>query len=229
MLLATVLAWRYAPLEAENTTKSIAEFLSFRRQPGETIGSLLVRFDILRNRAQKRAGFAVNLTGLTWLLLQSLGLGAEAWDKLPAPLGGQMPQNDMEFGAVMERIRRLLHLKEGRMQHGGHQGAMGDAGNFHTEGFFPTFVPEGPHASAYAAGGPMAPDPWAAANAAAAAGNGARDQPGTSGLTSQTYAASVRRDAETPLDASEPDEAKPSIAMPSAYIRRAWNSIRCIR
>jgi hypothetical protein len=36
MLLVTVLARRYAPLEAENTTKSIAEFLSFRRQPGET-------------------------------------------------------------------------------------------------------------------------------------------------------------------------------------------------
>eukprot|EP00435_Cladocopium_sp_Y103_P066212 s366_g28.t1 len=47
MLLVTVLARRYAPLEAENTT-SIAEFLSFRRQPGETIDSLLVRFGILR-------------------------------------------------------------------------------------------------------------------------------------------------------------------------------------
>ena len=91
LLLVTVLARRYAPLEAENTTKSIAEFLSFRRQPGETIDSLLVRFDILRNRAQNRAGFAVNLTGLTWLLLQSLGLGVEAWDRLLAPLGGQMP------------------------------------------------------------------------------------------------------------------------------------------
>ena len=40
LLLVTVLARRYAPLEAENTTKSIAEFLSFRRQPGETSDSL---------------------------------------------------------------------------------------------------------------------------------------------------------------------------------------------
>ena len=125
MLLVTVLARRYAPLEAENTTKSIAEFLSFRRQPGETIDSLLVRFDILRNRAQNRAGFAVNLTGLTWLLLQSLGLGVEAWDRLLAPLGGQMPQNDVEFGALCERIRRLFHLKEGRMQHPGNTGSNG--------------------------------------------------------------------------------------------------------
>jgi len=54
----------------------------------------------------------VNLTGLTWLLLQSLGLGVEAWDRLLAPLGGQMPQNDVEFGALCERIRRLFHLNE---------------------------------------------------------------------------------------------------------------------
>ena len=114
MLLVTVLARRYAPLEAENTTKSIAEFLAFRRQPGETIDSLLVRFDILRNRAHARAGFAINLTGLTWLLLQSLGLGAEQWDRLLAPMGGQMPQNDAEFGGLLERIRRLFHLKEGQ-------------------------------------------------------------------------------------------------------------------
>lgn len=39
MLLVQVLARRYAPLEAENTTKSIAEFLSFRKMPGESIDS----------------------------------------------------------------------------------------------------------------------------------------------------------------------------------------------
>ena len=190
MLLVIVLARRYAPLEAENTTKSIAEFLSFRRQPGETIDSLLVRFDILRNRAQNRAGFAVNLTGLTWLLLQSLGLGVEAWDRLLAPLGGQMPQNDAEFGALCERIRRLFHLKDGRMQHPGTQGAMGDAGNFHvSEGYFPTFMPDGPHGHAFQTGGPMAPDPWGSANAAAAAaGNMPHEQPVTSGLSSQAFA-----------------------------------------
>ena len=94
MLLVNVLARRYAPLEAENTTKSISEFLSFKRMPGETIDSVLVRFDILRNRAQARAGFAVNLTGLSWLLLQSLGLNAEMWDRLLAPIGGLMPQNE---------------------------------------------------------------------------------------------------------------------------------------
>ncbi|CAJ1416652.1 unnamed protein product [Effrenium voratum] len=36
MLLVTVLARRYAPLDAENSTKAISEFLGFRRMPGET-------------------------------------------------------------------------------------------------------------------------------------------------------------------------------------------------
>jgi hypothetical protein len=191
MLLVTVLARRYAPLEAENTTKSIAEFLAFRRQPGETIDSidaLLVRFDILRNLAHARAGFAINLTGLTWLLLQSLGLNAEAWDRLLAPLGGQMPQNEADFGGLLERIRRLFHLKEGRMQHGGAQGAMGDPGNFHTaEGYFPTFTPDGPHASAFAAGGPMAPDPWATSLATGSVGCANSEQPMTSGVPTQSF------------------------------------------
>ena len=110
MLLVNVLARRYAPLEAENTTKSISEFLSFKRLPGETIDSVLVRFDILRNRAQARAGFAVNWTGLSWLLLQSLGLNAEMWDRLLAPTGGLMPQNEMQVGELMERVRSLFHL-----------------------------------------------------------------------------------------------------------------------
>ncbi|CAL1164796.1 unnamed protein product [Cladocopium goreaui] len=188
MLLVTVLARRYAPLEAENTTKSIAEFLAFRRQPGETIDALLVRFDILRNRAHARAGFAINLTGLTWLLLQSLGLNAEAWDRLLPPLGGQMPQNEADFGGLLERIRRLFHLKEGRMQHGGAQGAMGDPGNFHTaEGYFPTFTPDGPHASAFAAGGPMAPDPWATSLATGSTGCANAEQLMTSGVPTQSF------------------------------------------
>lgn len=69
MLLVHVLARRYAPLEAQNTTKSISEFLSFKRLPGETMESVLLRFDILRNRAQARAGFAVNWTGLSWVVV----------------------------------------------------------------------------------------------------------------------------------------------------------------
>lgn len=164
MLLVNVLARRYAPLEAENTTKSISEFLSFKRMPGETIDSVLVRFDILRNRAQARAGFAVNWTGLSWLLLQSLGLNAEMWDRLLAPIGGLMPQNEFQLGELMERIRRLFHLREGRMQGSYQQGAMGDPGNFYTDGYFPTFEAPADTTNVFMSNDAAPPDPWRNAN-----------------------------------------------------------------
>ena len=172
MLLVTVLGRRYAPLEAENVTKSIAEFLSFRRMPGESIDSTLVRFDILRNRAHVRAGFGINWTGLAWLLTQSLQLNAETWDRLLAPLGGQLPAQEFELGGLMERIRRVFHLREGRLSGSHHQGATGDSGNFFSgatptggEQFFPTFVPEA--GSVLASGGPMPSDPWLGARPSA--------------------------------------------------------------
>lgn len=180
-LLVTVLARRYAPLEAENCTRSISEFLQFKRMPNESIDNVLVRYDILRHRAQQRAGFAINITGLSWLLLQSLQLSSESWDRLLAPLGGNMPNNEHEFGELTERVRRLFHLREGRYAGVSHQqGATGDPGAYFADGgSFPTF-PEHhdistpthgndantfpPAGSAYAAGGPMPPDPWANAS-----------------------------------------------------------------
>ena len=178
MLLVQVLARRYAPLEAENTTKSISEFLSFRRLPNEPIDSTLVRFDILRNRAHARAGFAINFTGLSWLLLQSLNVPAEVWDRLLAPLNGQLPNQEHELQDLMERLRRLFHLREGRMSGSHAPGATGDNGNFYAGepnrenafAYFPTFDPEPePRPSgAYAMGGPYPPDPWQAAASAAA-------------------------------------------------------------
>ena len=41
MLLVQLLASRYAPLETENVSQSISEFLSFRRMPGEPVDSVL--------------------------------------------------------------------------------------------------------------------------------------------------------------------------------------------
>ncbi len=179
MLLVQMLAHRYAPLDAENVTKSIADFLNFRRMPNESIDSVLVRFDILRNRAHQRAGFMINWTGLSWLLLQSLQLNAETWDRLLAPLGGQMPADDAQLNDLMDRVRRLFHLREGRMHNNSQQqGATGDPGAYFAEEYFPTFCGGAEHHnigtprdspcagmpppmnSAYAMGGPNPPDPW---------------------------------------------------------------------
>lgn len=102
--------------------------------------------------------------------MQALQINAETWDRLLAPLGGEMPQHEHELGALMDRIRRVFHLREGRLHANHHQGAMGDAGNFYTGGYFPVFgnddgSPQAapmPHipSEAYMTGGPIIPDPW---------------------------------------------------------------------
>lgn len=130
-----------------------------------------------RDRAHQRAGFMINWTGLLWLLLQALQLNAETWDRLLAPLGGQTPADDAQLNDLMNRVRRLFHLPEGRMHNNQQQGATGDPGAYFAEEYFPTFggtehhtigTPRGsacagmppPMDSAYAAGGPHPPDPW---------------------------------------------------------------------
>ena len=154
MLLVQVLARRYAPLDAESSTKSIAEFLGFRRLPGEGIDGVLVRFEVLRLRAQNAGGFVMGPQGLAWLLLQALQIGPEGWDRLLAPLQGALPQHEADLGQLIERIRRSGHVREGGFHHH-HPGATGDPGH-RGNYYFPTFGPAGQADPWQAPGG----DPW---------------------------------------------------------------------
>ena len=129
MMLVQTLARRYMPLEQEMSTRAISDFMNFDRIPGESIDALLVRFDVLRARAQQRGGFGINHGGLSWILLRSLRLNAEQTDRLLQFIGGALPHNDAEMGMLIERIRRQGHLFEGGLRHPGHQAGVGDPGN----------------------------------------------------------------------------------------------------
>ena len=79
------------------------------------------------------------------------------------------------------------------MDYNGAQGAMGDPRNFFAEAYFPAFIPDGPHAGAYVAGGPTPPDPWASASlpnpnaVASAAASVPADVSGWQQMHSQAY------------------------------------------
>ena len=189
MMLVQTLARRYMPLEQEMSTRAISDFMNFDRIPGESIDALLVRFDVLRARAQQRGGFGINHGGLAWILLRSLRLNAEQTDRLLQFIGGALPHNDAEMGMLIERIRRQGHLFEGGLRHPGHQAGVGDPGNYHTQqnaySYFPTFS--------------TAPDPNASAFGSSCAGfppaNAARE--GMAGLHAQgTYASGFDADME---------------------------------
>ena len=161
MVLVQHLARRYAPMEQETSTKAISELLNFCRMQGETIDELLVRFDILRNRAIVRGGLGINVQGLSWMLLRAMQIGPEEWDKFLHFNGGQLPHDQATMNQLVERLRRFGHLQEGAMKHGTRQGGTGDPGNY----FFPVFT-EHPGPSACAGGGmPSAASPMPHAQA----------------------------------------------------------------
>ena len=153
MMLVQTLARRYLPLEQEQSTRAISDFMNFDRIPGESVDALLVRFDVLRARAQQRGGFGINHGGLTWILLRSLRTNAEQTDRLWQLIGGALPNNDVEMGMLIERIRRQGHLFEGGLRHPNQQAGVGDPGNYHVQhnadSYFPTFgTATNPNASA---------------------------------------------------------------------------------
>ena len=149
MMLVQTLARRYMPLDQEVTTRAISDFMNFDRIPGESIDALLVRFDVLRVRAQQRGGLGVNHGGLSWLLLRALRLNAEQTDRLLQFLGGALPQDDVQMGQLIERIRRQGHIFEGGLRHPPNQAATGDPGIYHAnaQAFFPTFPSNAPACS----------------------------------------------------------------------------------
>ena len=153
MMLVQTLARRYLPLEQEQSTRAISDFMNFDRIPGESVDALLVRFDVLRARAQQRGGFGINHGGLAWILLRSLRTNAEQTDRLLQFMGGALPNNDVEMGMLIERIRRQGHLFEGGLRHPTQQAGVGDPGNYHVQhnaySYFPTFGTDtNPNASA---------------------------------------------------------------------------------
>ena len=154
MVLVRTLIQRYAPLENEVSTRAVSEFLQFARIPGETVDSLLVRFDVLRNRAAQRGGLGLNATGLSWILFRALNLPPELMDRLLGPNNGQLPQNEVQLVELMGRIRRQGHLFEGRFRPTGHQGATGDTGAY----YFPTFSNNNNNAESGVQGSPQ--QPW---------------------------------------------------------------------
>jgi hypothetical protein len=81
MFLVQSLSLRFAPLETELSTRAMYDMMSFRRNPNETIDMLLTRFDMVRNRALSRGGMTMSHQGLAWLLMKSIGLSADQWDR----------------------------------------------------------------------------------------------------------------------------------------------------
>ena len=77
--------------------------------------------------------------GLAWLLMRSVRVSIDQWDRVTDVLGGRMPENELEFHRICDRLRRLGHSQEpgSHMRTGAARDYFGDTSM--NEYYFPTF------------------------------------------------------------------------------------------
>ena len=103
---------RFAPLDEETRLRAAQDLLSFNRRQGETVDTLISRFEITRQRARAEGGGAVSLETASLLLLRACGVSAEQFQALTQPFGYRLPENEAEFSQLGHQLRRMGHIVE---------------------------------------------------------------------------------------------------------------------
>ncbi len=87
---------RFAALDEEARLASMTEILEFARRPGESINTLLARYEIVRQRAAVEGQFAMSMEGFALQLLRACNVHANQLILLLPPFGGVMPTIEAE-------------------------------------------------------------------------------------------------------------------------------------
>ena len=106
------LAQHYMPLEEESNLRSLADLHGFVRLPGDSIDTVLTRFEVIVQRARTRAHIPLQSTHAAWMLLLALRIPTEYWVHLLTPFRGALPNTDAEYRQFIEYVRRFGHLAE---------------------------------------------------------------------------------------------------------------------
>ena len=103
---------RFAPLDEENRLRAAQDLLSFSRRSGESVDTLISRFEITRQRARDEGGGAISLETASLLLLRACGVSAEQFQSLTQPFGYRLPTTELEFTQLGHHLRRMGHIVE---------------------------------------------------------------------------------------------------------------------
>ena len=110
--LLTQLAASYAPLGEEQRLQAMGDLMQFRRLPNESIDQLVVRFRVVRWRAQQSGNMAMSIEGLSWLLLCAVRPTSQQLVQILQPFDQQFPTTEQQFEQLMMTLRRLGHILE---------------------------------------------------------------------------------------------------------------------
>ena len=106
------LSERFGMLGEESIIGSMSDLMTFQRQRGEDIDTLLTRFDEIRQRARDQGIMIMNVQGLSWLLLRACGVTNQQLIHLLTPLLGQFPATDQQLDVLFTGLRRMGHILE---------------------------------------------------------------------------------------------------------------------
>ena len=111
--LIRALLRRFGPLQQELEIFVLNEIFSFRRLPNEDVDSVISRFELTRDRANVGANFDMSWVGFAYLLLTCIGLAKSTWPLLLGPTQGSLPQDEAQYQAFVQYLRRQGHLSDG--------------------------------------------------------------------------------------------------------------------
>ena len=104
---------RFGPLQEESRLTAMTEMLAFTRRPGESVSALLMRYDVVRQRAAAEGEFVMNIQGCSLQLLRALGVPHQQLFFILQPFGGGFPQTEAQFQQMTADLRRWGRIQEG--------------------------------------------------------------------------------------------------------------------
>ena len=134
--IVTGLHQHYAPLEEETRLAAMTEFMAFSRRHGESMNSMLARYDLVRNRARVEGNFTFGVEGCALQLMRAINATPEQMTEYCREFNGVFPTTEEQFTQLKQLIRRRAHIIErspgnmGQFLHGNRQAA---PGAYHTE------------------------------------------------------------------------------------------------
>lgn len=104
---------RFAQFDDESRLQAMTELWAFDKYPGENINELLVRFQVVRDRAAREGNFQMTSGGSALQIIKAAGISSTQLIALAQPFGGRLPTNEQELDAMCSRMRRTYHSIEG--------------------------------------------------------------------------------------------------------------------
>ena len=107
------IAVNWGELGEETAMAAVAELDGFGRIQGETIDNLLIRFELIRERAAADGQTEIGIRHAAMKLLAAVGPNDEQLERLLDPTDGLYPNTEQEYTRMRTRLRRMGHNIEG--------------------------------------------------------------------------------------------------------------------